>query len=248
MTYGNPYRSGLYFIYFRVFRLPLKWLRILVTWSFFGMEVLLARYFPRPRLQRFMVQPFQWSKLGRWWTLLLASWLLASPWVLLQVPEIVPNPSVKRPCWQVSSFGRCRDTRGKITLGWSTASGYRKIKIQGHDTCVHRLVAYSFLEPPPSEAAWQVNHIDGNCSNNRICNLEWANPSENIRHSYATNPSRGNAGSKRARPVMIRSLGSCNWTRFSSIKLAAQKLGQLYSVQHSSVPMQKESAGGWLWV
>ena len=107
-----------------------------------------------------MVQPLQWSKLGRWWILLLASWLLASPCVPLQVPEVVPNQSVKRPCWQVSSFGRCRDTRGKITTGCPEASGYRRVTILGHKTCVHRLVAHAFLGAPPSQAAWQVNHID----------------------------------------------------------------------------------------
>ncbi len=179
-------------------------------------------------LHRFMVQPLQWSKLGRWCILLLASWLLASPWVPLQVPEVVPNQSVKRPCWQVSSFGRCRDTRGRITLGWLTA-GYRRVMISGHKTYVHRVVAYPFLGAPPSEAAWQVNHIDGNHSNNRKDNLEWTTGSENIRHSYATNPSRHKGGSKRARPVMIRPMGSCNWTRFSSIKLAADALSQPYS-------------------
>ena len=173
-----------------------------------------------------MVQPLHRSKLGRWWTLSVASWLLASPWVRLQVPQILPNQSAKKPCWQVSSFGRCRDTRGRITTGWPTA-GYRRVNIFGHKIYVHRVIAHVFLRPPPSEAAWQVNHIDGNCSNNRIDNLEWVSHSENTRHSYATNPSRGNAGSKSAMPVMIRSLGSCNWTRYSSIKLAAQKLGQL---------------------
>ena len=197
------------------------------------MEVLLARYFPRPRLQRFMAQPFQWSKLGRWWVLLLASWLFASPWVLLQVPQIVPNQSVKKPCWQVSSFGRCRDTRGKITTGWPTA-GYRRVHILGHKTLVHRLVAHAFLGPPPSEAAWQVNHVDGNRSNNRKDNLEWVSQSENTRHFYSTNPSRGNAaGSKAARPVMIRPLGSHKWTRFSSIKEAAEALSQPYRTVRS---------------
>ena len=191
------------------------------------MELLWARWFPRSRPHRVMVQPFQWSKLGRCWIFSLTSWLLASPWVVLQVPEVVPNRSVKKPCWQVSSFGRCRDTKGRITTGWPTAS-YRRVNILGHNTCVHRLVAYSSLEPPASDAAWQVNHIDGNCSNNRIENLEWASHSENIRHSYATNPSRGNRGPSSARPVMIRPLGSCKWMRFSSIKLASEAVSQPY--------------------
>ena len=94
---------------------------------------------------------------------------------------------------------------------------------------MHRLVAHAFFGPPPSEAAWQVNHIDGNCSNNRMDNLEWSTGSENVRHSYATNPSRGNGESKRARPVMIRPLGSHKWIRFSSTKRAAKAMSQPYS-------------------
>ena len=79
---------------------------------------------------------------------------------------------------------------GGISHGCLTSSGYCQVVICTRNFQVHRLVAYAFLGPPPSEAAWQVNHIDGNCSNNRIDNLEWATRSENIRHSYATNPSR----------------------------------------------------------
>ena len=209
---------------------------------------------------RFMVQPLQCSKLGRWWILLLASWLLASPWVLLQVPQIVPNKSVKKACWQVSSFGRCRDTRGKITTGCPHA-GYRRVNIFGHKIYVHRVVAYSFLLRPHSEAAWQVNHIDGNRSNNEEENLEWVSQSENTLHSFATNPSRSNGGSKRARPVMIRPMGSSNWTRFSSIKRAAKAMSQPYKTvqgrcsrnaqvdgyEYKFAPVQQEEIPGEEW-
>ena len=128
----------------------------------------------------------------------------------------------------MSSKGRCRNCRGTISHGTSRLSGYREVGICGRKFKVHRLVAHAFLGPPPSEAAWQVNHIDGNCSNNRKDNLEWVSQAENTRHSYVTNPSRGNAGSKRARPVMIRPLGSHKWTRFSSIKRAAKAVSQPY--------------------
>ena len=128
----------------------------------------------------------------------------------------------------MSSEGRYRNSCGRISYGCLASSGYCEVKICGRCFQVHRLVAHAFLGPPPSQAAWQVNHMDGNCSNNHIDNLEWATRSENVRHSFATNPSRGNAGSKSARPVMIRPLGSCNWTRFSSIKLAAEAMSQPY--------------------
>jgi len=171
-------------------------------------------------------------RVSRWPTLALTIFPLTCPFLVLQVP-VVPGSSLQLPPEglkgrnQVSSLGRYRNSRGGISHGTLAPSGYCEVGICGSVFKVHRLVAHAFLGPPPSEAAWEVNHIDGNYTNNRKDNLEWVSHSENIRHSYATNPSRGNAGSKSAKPVMIRHLGSDKWTRFSSIKLAAQKLGQL---------------------
>ena len=47
---------------------------------------------------------------------------------------------------------------------------------------VHRLVALSYIPNPLSLP--EVNHIDGNRSNNNVDNLEWCTHSENIKHSY----------------------------------------------------------------
>ena len=174
-------------------------------------------------------------RVSRWTTLALTIFLLTCPFVVLQV-QVAPGSSLQLPpglkgstpgCWQVSSEGRCRNSRGGISHGCLKPSGYCEVNIKGNTCQLHRLVAHAFLGPPPSESV-EVNHIDGNCSNNRIDNLEWATRSENVRHSYATNPSRGNAGPSSTRPVMIRPLGSCNWTRYSSIKVAAEALSQLY--------------------
>jgi len=38
---------------------------------------------------------------------------------------------------------------------------------------VNRLVAHAFLGPPPSDDRFEVNHVDGNKSNNRANNLEY---------------------------------------------------------------------------
>lgn len=57
--------------------------------------------------------------------------------------------------------------------------GYRKIKLNGKQAKVHRVVATAFLNKP--EGADFVDHIDGNRSNNEASNLRWVTQGENNR-------------------------------------------------------------------
>ena len=55
---------------------------------------------------------------------------------------------------------------------------------------VHRIVAISFIPNPLNLP--QVNHIDGNKSNNNVGNLEWVSVSENGTHAFLNKTTQSN--------------------------------------------------------
>lgn len=91
--------------------------------------------------------------------------------------------------YQVSNIGRVSK---KTDKGWEIMNNalvihnrYSFVTLcspnNHRQTSVHRLVAETFIEN--LEGKEQVNHIDGDTSNNSVDNLEWVTPSENIQHS-----------------------------------------------------------------
>ena len=126
--------------------------------------------------------------------------------------------------WQVSSHGRCCNSKGSISLGCLTAAGYRSVTISEEKWMVHRVVKLTFHGSPADESTWQVHHRDGNKGNNRLDNLEFVSSSANVRHSY-DNPSRGCGGSSSQKPVLWRPVGSESWETCGSVALTAEHLG-----------------------
>lgn len=74
---------------------------------------------------------------------------------------------------------------GKVIKDQDNGRGYRKVTLTNNGTqtqmYVHRLVSELFIDNPNGYD--QVNHKDGNKSNNRVENLEWSNSFLNIRHA-----------------------------------------------------------------
>lgn len=101
--------------------------------------------------------------------------------------------------YEVSSLGRVRSLdrtitrrdgatkrfKGRILSSAKHNSGYRSVTLAKEGVnksfLVHRLVAEAFLPRAPYHE--EVNHKDGNKTNNAVENLEWCSRSENIQHS-----------------------------------------------------------------
>ncbi len=114
---------------------------------------------------------------------------------------------------EISDFGRVRSKTRQIVrvrpgtkaLRWLAGSlirlhkdrnGYVRVRITTdairHTFAVHRLVMAAFVGADSRD----VNHKNGDKSDNRLANLEYATRSENIRHAFKTGLNKPSCGDK----------------------------------------------------
>lgn len=98
--------------------------------------------------------------------------------------------------YEISNFGKVRSIdfidkrgysrKGRIMRFSNHKKGYKILSLtfDGNRKTykVHRLVALAFIPNPENKP--EVNHKDGNKSNNNLDNLEWSTTSENTKHAH----------------------------------------------------------------
>lgn len=90
----------------------------------------------------------------------------------------------------VSTLGNVKTINGrfkKVVYDNKNSYGYVELwkNNKGKKFRIHRLVAETFI--PNYDNKEQVNHIDGNKTNNCVDNLEWVTPKENVTHAINNN-------------------------------------------------------------
>lgn len=74
-----------------------------------------------------------------------------------------------------------RSTKAHWTFGSRSHTGYLRVRINGVEYQVHRLVAEAFLPNPENKP--QVDHINRQKDQNFVTNLRWCSRSENQRNT-----------------------------------------------------------------
>lgn len=109
-----------------------------------------------------------------------------------QQKEDLPNESWKQipnfPKYEASTCLRIRNTKhGNILIPYLRKNYYLTVILRQHDKSKDkswsRLMAETFIPNPENKR--EVNHINFIRIDNRLSNLEWSTPSENMVHSLA---------------------------------------------------------------
>ena len=145
---------------------------------------------------------------------------------------INPNRSKGR-CWKV-----------KLIAPYSNSKGYMIVRTRENNKTyyhqLHRVVMSTFC-PLLDDSNYQVNHIDGDKSNNNLSNLEWCTCKENIQHAIQ------HKLIDNTKRVSMYSLEGDFIKEFDSITDAEKETGVLVVNISSCCNNKIRQAGGYQW-
>lgn len=139
--------------------------------------------------------------------------------------------------------GRCYPKGGAYMHPTKAANGYMVVNLKGRTKYVHRLVVEAFVGSIPPKM--DINHKNGNRTDNNLQNLEICTRRENILHSFRVLGRKGNHAPTFMKAVLQMQDGIIVG-RYPSAREAERKTG----VSHKRISRSchsKYRAGGYKW-
>lgn len=150
----------------------------------------------------------------------------------------------------VSKSGVSRKYHGQIRKQSMNMCGYPMVTLcvgQKKKFCsIHRLVAKSFIKN--NKKYREVNHIDGDKTNNNVENLQWCTSSQNQLHAYDIGIQKRGKDSQYAKPVLQYSLKGEFIKKWECTKDAAEKLGLNYIAIINNTLGKSKTSQGFIWM
>lgn len=121
---------------------------------------------------------------------------------------------------RVNSRGNRR--KEKLMALHNDTDGYFRVRLTDKDgvrrTCkMHRVVAQAFI-PNPNDLP-EVNHKDGDKTNNLVSNLEWSTRSANVQHTYDSGLKERDTVIHNGVEISFRQLALQNGIRYGTAKM-----------------------------
>lgn len=168
--------------------------------------------------------------------------------------------------YQVSNLGRVRslakkagfhNRKDKIIKNHITRYGYNLNHLCKNGIVyyisTHRLVAEAFIPNPENKP--QINHIDGNRTNNSVDNLEWVTCSENIRHKFDVLGYKGSMFGKKLSENHKKKIGEARSKKVLCVELnkvfnSAREAATWLNLSRNSINesiFRNHKCGGYSW-
>lgn len=130
--------------------------------------------------------------------------------------------------FSISKNGVKRNLPEHLLEGRISNTGYREVALtDGKNNStrkrIHRLVAEAFLEPDPERNV--VDHINAVKTDNRVENLRWVTPDENVRHAIDMGNLDMDAARKKSAELNAKPVIRNDGVIYKSIKDAAKAIG-----------------------